>query len=171
MKKSKLWIILSLILIFAAGVGGGIFAERWWLAKKPEARRSIMAARYPSHDRWAKELGLTAEQQEKIREIFKKNDERIKGLRTDYFKHVGEMRDELKKEIDAVLTPAQKQKMEAMIQKFSEEHRRENEKREKQNESQRNRNLRKESDNEKKGDRRSGDPGGSLWSHPGLYPY
>jgi Spy/CpxP family protein refolding chaperone len=170
-KKSKLWIILSLILIFAAGVGGGIFAEHWWLAKKPEARRSIMAARYPSHDRWAKELGLTAEQQEKIREIFKKNDERIKGLRTDYFKHVGEMRDELKKEIDAVLTPAQKQKMEAMIQKFSEEHRRENEKREKQNESQRNRNLKKESDNEKKGDRRSGDPGGSLWSHPGLYPY
>ena len=171
MKKSKLWIILSLILIFAAGVGGGIFAERWWLAKKPEARRSIMAARYPSRDRWAKELGLTAEQQEKIREIFKKNDERIKGLRTDYFKHVGEMRDELKKEIDAVLTPAQKQKMEAMIQKFSEEHRRENEKREKQNESQRKRNLKKESDNEKKGDRRSGDPGGSLWSHPGLYPY
>jgi Spy/CpxP family protein refolding chaperone len=171
MKKSKLWIILSLILIFAAGVGGGIFAEHWWLAKKPEARRSIMAARYPSHDRWAKELGLTAEQQEKIREIFKKNDERIKGLRTDYFKHVGEMRDELKKEIDAVLTPAQKQKMEAMIQKFSEEHRRDNEKREKQNESQRNRNLKKESDNEKKGDRRSGDPGGSLWSHPGLYPY
>jgi Spy/CpxP family protein refolding chaperone len=170
-KKSKLWIILSLILIFAAGVGGGIFAERGWLAKKPEARRSINAARYPSHDRWAKELGLTAEQQEKIREIFKKNDVRIKGLRTDYFKRVGEMRDELKKEIDAVLTPAQKQKMEAMIQKFSEEHRRENEKREKQNESQRNRNLKKESDNEKKGDRRSGDPGGSLWSHPGLYPY
>ena len=131
MKKSKLWIILSLILIFAAGVGGGIFAEHWWLAKKPEARRSIMAARYPSHDRWAKELGLTAEQQEKIREIFKKNDVRIKGLRTDYFKHVGEMRDELKKEIDAVLTPAQKQKMEAMIQKFSEERRRDNEKREK----------------------------------------
>jgi len=171
MKKSKLWIILSLILIFAAGVGGGIFAEHWWLAKKPEARRSIMAARYPSHDRWAKELGLTAEQQEKIREIFKKNDERIKGLRTDYFNHVGEMRDELKKEIDAVLTPAQKQKTEAMIQKFSEEHRRDNEKREKQNESQRKRNLKKESDNEKKGDRRSGDPGGSLWSHPGLYPY
>ncbi|MCJ7564029.1 MAG: hypothetical protein MUP52_05505 [Candidatus Aminicenantes bacterium] len=128
MKKSKLWIILSLILIFAAGIGGGIFAEHWWLAKKPEARRSIMAARYPSHDRWAKELGLTAEQQEKIREIFKKNDVRIKGLRTDYFKRVGEMRDELKKEIDAVLTPAQKQKMEAMIQKFSEEHRRESEK-------------------------------------------
>jgi Spy/CpxP family protein refolding chaperone len=170
-KKSKLWIILSLILIFAAGVGGGIFAERWWLAKKPEARRGINAARYPSHDRWAKELGLTAEQQEKIREIFKKNDERIKGLRTDYFKHVGEMRDELKKEIDAVLTPAQKQKMEAMIQKFSEERRRDNEKREKQNESQRNRNLKKESNNEKKGDRRSGDPGGSLWSHPGLYPF
>lgn len=171
MKKSKLWIILSLILIFAAGVGGGIFAERWWLAKKPEARRGINVARYPLHDQWVKELGLTAEQQEKIREIFKKNDVRIKGLRTDYFKRVGEMRDELKKEIDAVLTPAQKQKMEAMIKKFSEERRRDNEKREKQNESQRNRNLKKESDNEKKGDRRSGDPGGSLWSHPGLYPY
>ena len=167
MKKSTPWIILALVLVFAAGVMG----ERWWFAKRPQMRRPANTERYPSHDRWAKDLGLTAEQQEKIREIFKKNDGRIKELRSDFYKHIGEMRDEMKKEIDAVLTPAQRVKNEAMIQKSMEERRRENEKRDKQNESQRNRNQKKENVIEKESGRRSGDPGGPRGSHPGLHPY
>lgn len=176
MKKSKLWIVLSLLLVFAAGVVGGVFCERLWISKKPEARRPGNVARYPSHDRWARDLGLTTEQQEKIQEIFKKNeeriknDERIKTLRGDLDKHFGEIREQLKKEIDAVLTPEQKKKMEAMIQKYSEERRRAGEKREKQNESRRNRNIEKESSNEKEGDHRSSDSGGYRRSHPGVWP-
>jgi Spy/CpxP family protein refolding chaperone len=170
-KKSTLWIALSLILVFAAGVVGGVLGERWWFAKKPQMRRPANAERYPSHDRWAKDLGLTAEQQEKIREIFKKNDDRIKELRSDFFKHIGEMRDEMKKEIDTVLTPEQRTKNEAMIQKAMEDRRKENEKRDKQSESQRNRIQKKESVNEKESSRRSGDPGGPRGSHPGLHPH
>ena len=171
MKKSTPWIILTLVLVFAAGVVGGVMGERWWFAKRPQMRRPVNAERYPSHDRWAKDLGLTAEQQEKIREIFKKNDGRIKELRSDFYKHIGVMRDEMKKEIDAVLTPEQRVKNEAMIQKSMEERRKENEKRDKQNESPRNRNPKKESVNEKESSRRSGDPGGPRGSHPGLHPY
>ncbi len=71
MKKSTPWIILTLVLVFAAGVVGGVLGERF--ARRPQMRRPANAAeRYPSHDRWAKDLGLSAEQQEKIREIFKK---------------------------------------------------------------------------------------------------
>jgi Spy/CpxP family protein refolding chaperone len=44
-------------------------------------------------------------------------------------KRYTEIRAQLKAEIDAVLTPAQKQKLEAMIQKHNEERRRENERR------------------------------------------
>lgn len=170
MKKSMPWVILTLVLVFAAGVVGGVLGERF--ARRPQMHRPANAAeRYPSHDRWAKDLGLTAEQMEKIREIFKNNDVRIKELRADFFKHVGEMRDQMKKEIDAVLTPEQKAKNDAMIQKMMEERRKENEKRDKQSESQRNRNPKKETGNEKESSRRSGDPGGPRGGHPGLYPY
>jgi len=177
MKKSAPWVVLTLILVFAAGVIGGVLSERWWFAKRPQMRRPAAAQRYPSRDRWAKDLGLTAEQQEKIREIFKKNedrmrnDEKIKELRAESNKRFAEIREELKKEIDAVLTPEQKAKNDAMIQKMMEERRKESEKRDKQTESQRNRIPKKENGNEKEADRRGGDPGGPRGGHPGLYPY
>ena len=171
MKKSRFWIVVSLVLVFAAGIVGGIFGHRWFLVKKPEARRGDVVASYPSHERLIKDLGLTVDQQEKIREIFKKNDERIKELRTDFYKHLGEIRDELRKEIDAVLTPEQKQKMEAMIQKSLDERRKETEKRGKRIEPRRKENPSKENEHEKEPNHRSGDSGGSRGSHPGLYLY
>ena len=134
MNKSRLWIILSLILLFAAGMVAGIFADKWFLNKKGDARRNP-GNRPPTLEFWTKELGLTVEQQTKIREIFKQNegrlqsDERLKSLRGDLDKRYGEIRAQLKAEIDAVLTPEQKQKLEAMIQKHDEERRQENERR------------------------------------------
>jgi Spy/CpxP family protein refolding chaperone len=134
MNKSRLWIVLSLILLFAAGMVAGIFADKWFLSKRAEARRG-QSTRPPTLEFWSKELGLTVEQQGKIREIFKhneerlQNDERLKGLRGDLDKRYGEIRAQLRAEIDAVLTPVQKQKLEAMIQKHDEERRRDNERR------------------------------------------
>ena len=134
MNKSRLWIILSLVLLFAAGIVAGIFADKWFLGKKADVRRGP-ANRPPTLEFWTKELGLTVEQQAKIREIFKlnearlQNDERLKGLRADLEKRYSEIRARLKAEIDAVLTPVQKQKLEAMIQKHDEERRKDNERR------------------------------------------
>jgi Spy/CpxP family protein refolding chaperone len=161
-----LWIALALVLVFAAGVALGVFGGRWLLAKRPPDRRNDA----PSHERWAKELGLTAEQQATMREIFKKNDDRIKELRTDYYKHIGEMRDEMRKEIDAVLTPEQRQKMAAMIQKM-EQRRREFPTRDKRGESPIKDNMTKEKQGEKETDHRSGGPGGSRGSRPGSWPF
>ena len=129
MKKPKFWIILSLILVFGAGVVAGVFGDRLWIGKKPPAHRGDQG-RFPSHERWARELGLSAEQQAKITEIFKKNDERIKTLRSDFYRNLGEIRGQLKREIDTVLTAEQKQKMEAMIQKYMEQRRKDSDKRE-----------------------------------------
>ena len=170
MKKSRVWIVIALVLIFAAGIVGGIFAERWWIAKKPEFRRSAPTGHYPSMTRWAKDLGLTAEQQDKIKAIFQKNDERIKELRTDYYKHLGEIREQLKKEIDAVLTPGQKEKMEAMIQKQREEWRKANEQRDRRINPRQKPNMKKESNNEKESNLWTSDSGGNRRSHPGLHP-
>ena len=139
MNKSRLWIVLSLVLLFAAGMVAGIFADKWFLSKRAEARRG-QTNRPPTLEFWSKELGLTVEQQAKIREIFKhneerlQNDERLKGLRGDLDKRYGEIRAQLKAEIDAVLTPEQKQKLEAMIQKHNEERRKDNERRQRSHE-------------------------------------
>jgi Spy/CpxP family protein refolding chaperone len=133
MNKSRLWIIISLILLFAAGMVAGILADKWFLGKKADVRRP--GNRPPTLEFWTKELGLTVEQQAKIREIFKQNevrlqaDERLKSLRADLDKRYSEIRAQLKAEIDAVLTTEQKQKLEAMIQKHDEERRKENERR------------------------------------------
>jgi Spy/CpxP family protein refolding chaperone len=172
MSKSKVWITLAIILVFAAGIVVGVFAEKWRFGRRPGMRSGgPNPANYPSMTRWANELGLTAEQQAKIQDIFKANEERIKGLRTDFYKNLNVIRDQLKKDIDAVLTPEQKQKLEAMIQKQMEQHRKDMERRPK---PPRNPNLKpnikKESTNEKEVDRRAGDPGSHRGSHPGLQP-
>jgi Spy/CpxP family protein refolding chaperone len=168
--KPKLWIALALVLVFAAGVTLGVFGGRWLLAKRPPDRRSDA----PSQERWAKELGLTAEQQVQIREIFKKHDpekdERLKELRTDLNKYLGEMRDAMRKDIDAVLTSEQRQKMAVMIQKM-EQRRRDNSPRDKRSESPTKENTIKEKQGEKETDHRSGGPGGSRGSWPGTWPF
>jgi Spy/CpxP family protein refolding chaperone len=172
MSKSKIWITIALVLVFATGVAVGVFAEKWWFTKRPGMRGGgPNPANYPSMARWANELGLTAEQQAKIQDIFKANEERIKGLRTDFYKNLGDIRDQMRKEIDAVLTPEQKQKMEAMIQKQMEQHRKEMERRPKPPRNPNSKpNIKKESPNEKEVDRRTGDSGSLRWSHPGLQP-
>lgn len=162
MNKSKWWIALALILVFAAGFTLGVFGGRWLLAR--------LSPGPPSQERWAKELGLTADQQAKIREIFKQNEDRIKELRNDYYKHIGEMRDAIRKDIDAVLTPEQRQKLEAMIQKM-EQRRKENSPRDKRGESPSKENATKEKQGEKETDHRSGGPSGSRGSWPGAWPF
>ena len=97
MNKSRLWIVSSLILLFAAGLVAGIFADKWFLSKRAEARRP--GTRPPTLEIWTKELGLTVEQQAKIREIFKQNetrlqsDESLKSLRGGMDKRYAEIRD------------------------------------------------------------------------------
>ncbi|MCX6559741.1 MAG: hypothetical protein NTZ26_04435 [Candidatus Aminicenantes bacterium] len=131
MSKPRVWIVLSFLLVFAAGIVAGIFGHNWFAAKKPDARRSS-AGGPPTMESWAKEIGLSPEQQARLREVFKANDARmradarLKELRTDTFKRYGELRSQLQSEIDAVLTPEQKVKMDAMIKKHEEERRRAN---------------------------------------------
>jgi Spy/CpxP family protein refolding chaperone len=180
MNKPRLFFVLALVFVFAAGVVAGVFAERLWFAKKP-AFRGPSRGGVPTHDRWSQELGLTDEQKAKIQEIFKKNEERMKDLRAEYNKfrsefdkRVGVVREELRKEIDAVLTPEQRKKQEAMIQRAREEHRRDMERR---NPPPRPRsknipqgNPTKERTDEQKSDPRSGDYRDRRGSHPGLHP-
>jgi Spy/CpxP family protein refolding chaperone len=119
---NKLWIVISFIIVFAAGVTAGILFENNFLDKKPRRdteRRS--PSRAPTLDMLADELGLTPEQQEQLKEIFQNNEDRLKAYRDEIHNHYRTLRTQLKQEMDSVFTAEQKAKLEAMIQKHREE--------------------------------------------------
>jgi Spy/CpxP family protein refolding chaperone len=124
-KKYMIWIVLTLLVVFALGAAAGIFGERYLMHRKPPVPQQ--RSHFPSLDEFAKDLGLTAEQKAKIGEIFKRNEERMKQLRIELHARLGDIRSLLKNEIDGVLTPAQKQKLETLIQRHIEQSRRQNE--------------------------------------------
>ena len=138
----KLWTILSLIIVFAAGVLSGILIDSQILDKKSkrtmertdQKRRS--SSRFPTLDMMAEELGLSEEQKEQIREIFKNNEERFRALRKDNDDRLRTIRSQLNKEIRSVLTEEQEAKYEAMIQKYHEQRKKEMEARKRQSENQ-----------------------------------
>ncbi|UCE42495.1 MAG: hypothetical protein JSV17_05935 [Candidatus Aminicenantes bacterium] len=123
--RNKFWIIISFIIVFAAGIAAGILFENNFLDKKPrrdaERRSSV---RFPTLDMMADELDLTAEQQEQLQEIFKNNEERLKAYRNQIHDQYRTLRTQLKEEMDNVFTEEQKAKLEAMIEKHRSERKR-----------------------------------------------
>jgi len=117
--KYKILIALTLLVVFGLGVAAGVLGERY-VVHRTDGRATASRPHPPSPEAWAKELGLTQEQQDKIHEIFKKNEDRMKAFRTESRAKLGELRKMLKDEIDAVLTPEQKQKNDELIRRFDE---------------------------------------------------
>ena len=114
----KLWIILSLIVVFIAGVICGVLIDKNMLDKRKHDSRRRSSTHFPTLEIMAEELALTTEQQAQIREIFNNNEERFKGLRSDMDKRLSEIRKQLLMDIKSVLTNEQKAKFEAMIDKY-----------------------------------------------------
>lgn len=135
--KYIFWVVFSLIIVFLAGVAGGIFIDKYLIMKKPNwAKSEKMKKRpvpFPSLEMMAEELKLTQEQEEKIREIFRNNEERFKNLRGQIQEQLSKMRTQLKEEIMNVLDTEQEEKFEAMLERYNQhlsERRKEMEKRE-----------------------------------------
>lgn len=138
----KLWTIISLIIVFSAGLISGVLLNKHIFNKKHKSqyertdRKRTSSTRYPTLDRWTQELGLTAEQKEKIQEIFKNNEERFKTLRKDMNESLREIRLQLNNEIKSVLTEEQKVKYETMINNYHSQRKRESGKRKRQSDGQ-----------------------------------
>src|SRR5512136_1082895 len=112
--KYKVLVALTLLVVFGLGVAAGVLGERYAIHR---AQRRAAAGRphMPSPEDWAKQLGLTQEQQDKIHAIFQQNEERMKAYRTESRARLGELRKQLWDETNAVLTPEQKAKNDEMI--------------------------------------------------------
>jgi DNA anti-recombination protein RmuC len=131
----KLWIILSLIVIFIAGVISGVLIDQNILSKRNHDTRRRSSTRFPTLEIMAKELALSTEQQEQIREIFDNNEERFKSLRSEMHKSLSDIRDQLLTDIKSVLINEQKAKFEAMIEKYRSQKIREYEERKRRSEN------------------------------------
>jgi Spy/CpxP family protein refolding chaperone len=130
--RYKLWIVLALVGAFGAGLLGGIFSERYYFHSQRRDRPAVGqrgGPHFPSLEEMARELELSAEQQGKIKAIFEENDARLKDLRTEMHSRLGTIRSALKDKIDVVLTPEQKAKLEAKIEKYLKQRKEANEKR------------------------------------------
>jgi len=120
--RFRFWLILSFLLVFVAGGLVGFLTERFFIHRSFPPRRE--APQFPSFEKWAQDLNLSPEQQKAIKEVFRRSDEKMRELRNRFHRELGEVREEIKKEIDAVLTAEQREKLQAMIQ----EHRQKREK-------------------------------------------
>ena len=115
----KFWIVFSLIIVFAAGVAGGILLDKYVITKKPEkTRKRRSSVHFPTLDIMAQELNLTDKQKGQIREIFRSNEEKLKTMRSQIDERFKVIRAQLKEEIKNVLNDEQKLKFEAMIEKY-----------------------------------------------------
>jgi DNA anti-recombination protein RmuC len=132
--NAKLWIILSLIVVFFAGVISGVLIDKNMLNKRTHDSRRRSSTRFPTLEMMAEELALSTEQQEQIREIFHNNEERFKNLRGDMDKRLSDIRSQLLMEIQSVLNENQKAKFESMIDKYRSQRKREYDERKKRQE-------------------------------------
>ena len=124
--KYKILVALTLLAVFGLGIAAGVLGERY-VVHKMDRRPTAARQHPPSHESWAKELGLTQEQQDRIREIFKQNEERMKAYRTESRARLSELRKQLWEETNAVLTPEQRIKNDEMIRRFEERRKKESE--------------------------------------------
>ncbi|MCX6572537.1 MAG: hypothetical protein NTX99_00960 [Candidatus Aminicenantes bacterium] len=124
--KYKILVALTLLVVFGLGVAAGVLGQRY-VTHRASRRAAAARPHPPSPESWAKELGLTQEQQDKMREIFKQNEERMKAYRTESRARLSELRKQLWEETNAVLTPEQKKKNDEMIRRFEEWRKKESE--------------------------------------------
>jgi Spy/CpxP family protein refolding chaperone len=130
--KYKLWLVLSVVVAFGAGLLGGIFSERYYFHSRRHAelnRSQRGGAHFPSLEQLARELGLSAAQQDQIKKIFEDHDAQFKELRAEMNTRLGTIRSALKDKMDTVLTPEQRVKLEANIKEHIQQRKRESERR------------------------------------------
>jgi len=126
----KIWITLSFIVVFVAGVVCGVLFEDRILEKgREKSRRERDSVHFPTLETMAGELELTSGQQEQIRQFFGNNEERFKNMRNEIHTRLSHIRTQLITDIKSVLDEGQNEKFDAMIEKYKAQRMREHDER------------------------------------------
>jgi hypothetical protein len=117
----KFWIVLSFLIVFVAGILGGVLLKDKVLDTKAEknsrsSRRS--SVHFPTLDDMAAELGLDSSQEEQIQAIFQNNENRLREFRAKIHGQYSDLRTQLLIDIKSVLTAEQIEKFEGMINRY-----------------------------------------------------
>jgi len=114
--KTKSFVVISLIVVFAVGVFCGVFLDKSVLEQNRHRKaRRKRPEPFPSLETMAQELDLTSDQQARIEEVFQANHERLKTMHHELRRRFSGLRTQLLDEIKGVLTPDQIEKFDAMI--------------------------------------------------------
>lgn len=131
MRRSQALVVLLLSATFAAGVAGGVAAERLWLrpvaadASKDDSERE---RRRDGRDRerrdddgtvierFSEELGLSEAQEARIDTILKHYQESMKDLRREVRPRYAALVDSARRRIEDVLDPAQARKYRELLE-------------------------------------------------------
>ena len=132
--KYRLWLVITLLVAFAAGLLGGMFSERYFFHPRKHDRTRRDTPRPPDLEQMARDLGLSSDQKESIRQIFESNDSKFKELYTEMRQRLSAIRTEIKNQIDAVLTPEQKKKLDSIIAQHRDRSKKESEKKQENSE-------------------------------------
>jgi Spy/CpxP family protein refolding chaperone len=115
---------LALLLVAAAGVASGVVLERRVLSHHGDrdherglGGRRGEQGRGPMHERFGRDLDLSKEQQLKIDSIFASHRATIDSARASSEPKIRAIIEQTRREIDSVLTPAQREKMHARMQR------------------------------------------------------
>ena len=121
-RRVVMLLTLALVLVAAAAVASGVVLERTVLSRHgehgygPGGRRGDRG-RGPMHERFGRDLGLTKEQEVKIDSIFASHRAAIDSARAASEPRIRAIIDQTRREVDSVLTPAQREKMHARMQR------------------------------------------------------
>jgi len=123
MRRSRLGASASLLLVFAAGVAGGIALERLWLG--PESRTGAEHDRRdfrPVIERFSEELELTERQQARIDTIVTDLRGRMREMWAEARPRYRAMVDSAKTRIEAILDEEQVEKYRRLLEREAERH-------------------------------------------------
>ncbi len=118
----KFWIVLSFLVVFAAGLVSGVILEKNILNPKPkrpshDARRGERV-HFPTINELEETLKLSADQQDRMRAVFQQNEERIKQMRKDIYAQYRTLRGQFLEDIKAVLDPEQIKQFDAILEEY-----------------------------------------------------
>jgi Spy/CpxP family protein refolding chaperone len=118
--KGALLLLLAFLLGTAVGgLGFGLYQERtgWWhQPRDPERIRQFVLKRL------TRELDLRPEQQQQVEAILRETGQEFARLREDVGPRVREIRGRSREKIQAILSPEQQAKFEALVKEWERRH-------------------------------------------------